>query len=609
MYLLSANKLTKKKSYLRMYSIKTFKVFALGIVVLLIAQFSMAQELDFDVPIGWATVLGYGVESTTGGGNGNVVTATTVSELSDYAGSSSALVIMVEGTITGSTMVNVASNKTIIGKGANAKLIGVGLSLRDVSNVIIRNLSITGALDAIATRGSHHVWIDHCDVSNCGDGLIDITNQSNFHTVSWTRFSNHDKTMLINSGTSKPDDLNTLNTTVHHVWYNRSNQRNPRVGYGKVHLFNSLLSYNGSYGIGLHSQGRVLAEKNFFDHVPNPIKQMYRSDPNNIHHGFCESVDNIFDSCKGKQDDEGISFPVDQYYMYDFMLNSASDVPEIVKSNVGPDLKYEKLGLMPIPGMGAKNIGITPTLRWTKGALANSYIVYFGTTSNPPVVSTVSSRTYKTETLDRATMYYWRVDQVTATDTVKGKVWAFETLTGLPTVSIDSPNSKEIVTAGYDLNIRAKASDKDGSIVKVEFFQGVTSLGVDSVLPYSVTWPQITAGEYMLSVQATDNDGHTVTSPLVYIEAKTNTAVAAKKGEKKVKIYPVPANNLLKIDLGTKTSYVIDISIIDLIGKVVQKDKMYTKSQTFDISSLPKGIYVLKVSGGNLKELQKIIKQ
>lgn len=121
-----------------------------------------------------------------------------------------------------------------MGSGSGATLTGLELNMSGVSNIIIRNLTISGARDAIATRETHHVWIDHVDVSGCDDGLIDITNESDFHTVSWTRFSNHDKTMLINSGTSQPEDAGKLNTTLHHNWWDGTNQRNPRVGYGKV---------------------------------------------------------------------------------------------------------------------------------------------------------------------------------------------------------------------------------------------------------------------------------------------------------------------------------------------------------------------------------------
>jgi hypothetical protein len=270
------------------------------------------------------------------------------------------------------------------------------------------------------------VWIDHCDVSNCGDGGIDITKQSDFHTVSWTRFSNHHKTMLINSGTSQDSDKGKLNTTLHHNWWDGSNTRNPRAGYGKVHVFNCLYNDNG-YGIGLHSQCLVLAERNFFDRVKDPIKQMYRPDPKDIHHGFCESVDNIFKKCTGAQDDEGKSFLVNDYYLYDFALDNTADVPKIAKAKAGPAAEFGKLGPLPVPGNGAANVSIKPVLRWTKGHEAKAYKVAFGQTNPPSQTIETKEQTFDPGALKGRTVYYWRVDQITNSAVITGDVWRFRT--------------------------------------------------------------------------------------------------------------------------------------------------------------------------------------
>ena len=217
-------------------------------------------------PIGWAVVEAMGRAGTTGGGEGRLVVARTAEALKDYAECEEPLTILVEGTLTGGGRIEVASHKSILGIGTTATLTGTELSLNRVSNVIIRNLTISDSVDAIALRESHHVWVDHCDLSNCTDGLLDITHGSDYVTASWTRFSKHNKTLLVNSGTSQPEDAETLHVTIHHCWFDGSDTRNPRVGYGLVHVFNCLYSEN-NYGIGLHSRGKVLAEQNYFDSV------------------------------------------------------------------------------------------------------------------------------------------------------------------------------------------------------------------------------------------------------------------------------------------------------------------------------------------------------
>jgi len=379
-------------------------------------------------PIGWAAVNAKGVESTTGGGDGKVVEARTIKELADYARRKEPLTILVKGTLSGKT-VDIASNKTILGVGSDATLVGAQLNMNGVSNIIIRNLTMSKATDGIAARGTHHLWIDHCDVSNCGDGAIDITKQSDLCTVSWTRFSKHRKTMLLNSGTSQDADKGKLNTTLHHNWWDGSSTRNPRAGYGKIHVFNCLYNGNG-YGIGLHSQCLVRAERNYFDRVKNPIKQMYRPDPKDVHHGFCESVDNIFKDCSGARDDEGRSFPVMDYYLYDFAMDRAADVPKIVKAKAGPAAEFGKLGPLPAPGNGAVSVSLQPKLRWTRAPEATGYKVSFGETNPPKPAGEARERTFSPGKLKPGTVYYWRVDRITSKGPVQGEIWRFRTSSG-----------------------------------------------------------------------------------------------------------------------------------------------------------------------------------
>jgi pectate lyase len=114
--------LSRDNNYLYFRNQNLSNYLIIGITISPYTSLSMAQEMDTDVPVGWAAVPGYGLESTTGGGNGNVVAATTAGQLSSYAGSFQPLVIIVEGTISGSGTINVASNKTIIFKTTRMKL-------------------------------------------------------------------------------------------------------------------------------------------------------------------------------------------------------------------------------------------------------------------------------------------------------------------------------------------------------------------------------------------------------------------------------------------------------------------------------------------------------
>ncbi|NJM94346.1 MAG: hypothetical protein HC842_06500, partial [Cytophagales bacterium] len=71
-----------------------------------------------------------------------------------------------------------------------------------------------------------------------------------------------------------------------------------------------------------------------------------------------------------------------------------------------------------------------------------------------------------------------------------------------PTVSISSPANNASFSAGANITIQATASDSDGSVTKVEFYNGSTKLGEDSSSPYTYTWSNVSAGSYTLTAKA-----------------------------------------------------------------------------------------------------------
>ena len=86
-----------------------------------------------------------------------------------------------------------------------------------------------------------------------------------------------------------------------------------------------------------------------------------------------------------------------------------------------------------------------------------------------------------------------------------------------PTVSISSPTNGATFTAPATITINANAADGDGSVSKVEFFQGATKLGEDLTAPYSFAWTGIAAGNYSITAKATDNLGATTTSTAISV--------------------------------------------------------------------------------------------
>jgi chitodextrinase len=91
-----------------------------------------------------------------------------------------------------------------------------------------------------------------------------------------------------------------------------------------------------------------------------------------------------------------------------------------------------------------------------------------------------------------------------------------------PSVSLTAPANGATFNAGSNITVSANASDSDGSVAKVEFFRGTTSLGVDTSAPYSVVFANAAAGSYTLKAVATDNAGAATTSATVSITVNTS---------------------------------------------------------------------------------------
>jgi RHS repeat-associated protein len=112
-----------------------------------------------------------------------------------------------------------------------------------------------------------------------------------------------------------------------------------------------------------------------------------------------------------------------------------------------------------------------------------------------------------------------------------------------PACSISSPASGASFTALANITITASASDADGTVTQVEFFSGSTSLGIDTGSPYSVTWSNVAAGNYVITARATDNVGGMTTSAQVNI-------VVSSPGS------PVPADGLTSVSYETGTNQI-----------------------------------------------------
>jgi len=123
-----------------------------------------------------------------------------------------------------------------------------------------------------------------------------------------------------------------------------------------------------------------------------------------------------------------------------------------------------------------------------------------------------------------------------------------------PVVSISSPADGATFTALATINLTATASDQDGTVAKVEFFNGATKLGEATAAPFSYAWTNVAAGDYTLTAKATDDMTATGTSAAVTVHVLPN--------QPPVVTMTAPADNATGI--GSSTS--LQLGITDTEG-------------------------------------------
>jgi pectate lyase len=282
--------------------------------------------------LGYATLNG----GTSGGSGGTVTTVSTLSALTSAVSGTAKKIVIISGTITGSTAVKVGSNTSLLGK-AGSSLVGVGLRVLDSSNVIIRNVKISKVLadagDAIAVQNSKQVWIDHVDLSSDRDhdkdyydGLLDLTHGVTGITVTWSKLYNHWKGSLVGHSDDNGSEDTKITVTYAYNNWNGLNSRTPSFRFGHGHIFNNVFDNNND-GINTRDGAQLLVENNVFTGTSKPI---YSTDG-----GFAVARGNDFG---GASNTAGAGSFTSAPYSYS--LTATSGVRSQVVSGAGQTLSF-----------------------------------------------------------------------------------------------------------------------------------------------------------------------------------------------------------------------------------------------------------------------------
>lgn len=116
-------------------------------------------------------------------------------------------------------------------------------------------------------------------------------------------------------------------------------------------------------------------------------------------------------------------------------------------------------------------------------------------------------------------------------DAILGVIYRRGAFTGsnrLPVAVLESPGAGTRVEPGTRVSLRVTASDPDGTVAKVEFYDGDDKLGEDAAAPFVFEWTPTLAGSHRLIARAIDNLGGVGDSAAVNLTVGGGTTEAPR---------------------------------------------------------------------------------
>ena len=460
------------------------KYLLIGFLALCIS--AKAQTPDFSKPYGYA---GMG-EGTSGGQGGPTVTPTNFTELQNYASGTDPYIILIDREFKGPNVLKMGSNKTLLGVGNKGFINQIGVSIQCQHNIIIRNIKFTMKdvpitndgenkiqgfnfdPDCIAIqaddeslpaseRKSHHIWVDHCE------------------------FYNEDPNVMLD--VDRYDGLLDVKNDCQYItisWnYFHDHHKGCLSGKGNSDDYDRKTTMHHNKFENIHSRaplfryGKLHMLNNYMFDCPdgNGINVRINSQ------AYVEK--NYFDNVKkpifGKVSEGGTA------HLIDNIFKNCGRLPANQITSLSPDAD---------PLSDSETFG------------DNNYVPpYLYSTICVPV-NNVPAHVNK----------YVGV----------GIIEVNTTPTNVPpSVSITNPVNNSLFDALATFTIEANATDIDGSITSVKFYNGTSLLSTDNSAPYSYTWANIGQGSYSITAVATDDKNATKTSSTVQISVNipTNT--------------------------------------------------------------------------------------
>jgi gliding motility-associated-like protein len=148
------------------------------------------------------------------------------------------------------------------------------------------------------------------------------------------------------------------------------------------------------------------------------------------------------------------------------------------------------------------------------------------------------------------------------------------------------------------ISLSATASDTNGGISKVEFYNGSVKIGEDLTSPYNFAWSNVSEGTYALTAKALDNQNAASTSNIVQITVISSTDLVSVALTDPLNNSTFASGESISIN-ATATSASGSITKVEFFNGDIKLGEDLTSPYNFIWTNVDPGSYVLSAKATN----------
>lgn len=185
------------------------------------------------------------------------------------------------------------------------------------------------------------------------------------------------------------------------------------------------------------------------------------------------------------------------------------------------------------------------------------------------------------------------------------------TVTAVPAPVADFTANLTSIMTGGSVNFTQTSTNNPTSFswsvtpnTGIVYQSGTSSISANPVIQFN------TAGQYTIALTASNSSGSNTKTKTSYITVYSNAGIADIGMGSILKVYPNPTTDLVNIQIDQPLENEISVRVMDMVGKEIVRLQKAANTNLIQIptDTWAAGIYQIEIRSGNLKHVQKVIK-